>query len=484
MPPGPFTRPAPSAQPASDVPSTSEGVDGCQGASTSTGPARAGSLEGTFAAILEGRRTKEQMAAALREMHRRGETAAEVEACVRAMLRRAVRLDPGYAVVDIGGTGGDRAGTFNISTVAALVVAACGVPVIKHGNRAVTGRCGSLDLLEALGVEIPPADRVVAQLDRYGFAVAATPLVHRFPAELNEVRRSLGFPSIFNLAGPIAHPAVELSGQIVGVGWLDALPAVTGALTRLGRTQVSVVHGAGTDEPTLTGPTLLYGRDGIRQITAGEYGLAQADTAALRGGAPAVNAAICRSVLTGEPGPRRDVVLLCAGLALWTAQVAPSVHEGIQRAAAAIDEGAARALLERLTTRQIRPLTPRGDPREGAALPRGDPPEGATAPRGDPSEGAVTPLSDGARSPQARQGSRSGVVMPWRGLLGGLVVPRRETRAARVPGRELGVVRASRQGFGGMGEVVPPSAAVGGVTGPGRAPLDGLRDTRCRLEIM
>lgn len=335
-------------------------------AHTDAGPAAPGgpgaaAAAAEFAAILDGQWPASRIAEYLTSLHERGESPADIEACARAMLRRCVRLP--VPAADIGGTGGDGAGTFNISTTAALAIAAAGVPVVKHGNRAVTGSCGSLDMLHELGVHIPDRADVAdlnSRLAGCGFAVAPTPVFHRFPEQLTAARRALGFPTVFNLAGPLAHPATVLTGQVVGAADPARTPVLAQTLRRLGRTRAAVLHGQGTDEPSLAGPTQLIVLAGERteifDITPEQFGLRRASVAELAGGDPAANAGICRAVLSGGTGPHRDVVLLTAGIALWTAGTAPSLRDGVAVAARAIDSGAAERLLRRLTRTSRRGL--------------------------------------------------------------------------------------------------------------------------------
>lgn len=327
-------------------------------------PLIAAEADAAITAILDGRSTAAEAETFLTVLHRRGETAAEIEGCARAMLRRAVRLPLTHArVADVGGTGGDGAGTFNISTTAALVVAAAGVPVVKHGNRAVTGSCGSLDMLRALGVPVPLDPNpcaVQAELARSGFAVAPTPVFHRFPAELSALRRRLGFRTVFNLAGPLAHPATRLAGQVVGVATAPLTEVLASVLRRLGRDRATVLHGhrefgTGLDEVSLSGPTkvttLSEGTIITFHVTPEQFGLRRAGPHDLAADDTAASAEICRRVLTGGPGPSRDVILLTAGIALWTVRAVASVGDGVHHAAHVIDSGAAGSLLDRLTHR-------------------------------------------------------------------------------------------------------------------------------------
>lgn len=304
----------------------------------------------------------------LTALHRRGETIDEIEGCVRAMLRRAVRIpvDRPY-IVDLGGTGGDGGGTFNISTTAALVVAAAGLAVVKHGNMAVTSISGSLDLLRELDVPVPTEPDPVAlleQLEETGFAVAPTHVFHRVPPDVAAVRRSLPFPTVFNLAGPLAHPATILLGQVVGVPVAHLTDQLAEVLSRIGRTRATVLHGQqngsrGLDELSLDGPTrittLREGKISSCYLVPEELGLERAERKALAAADAAASAPTCRWVLDGKPGPARDVVLLTAGVALWTVGRAPSIADGFEQAAEVTDGGAASSLLDRLRTTRHAP---------------------------------------------------------------------------------------------------------------------------------
>lgn len=307
--------------------------------------------------ILDGLASPAQIGALLAVLLAKGESPVEIEGCVRAMLRRVVRVDPGQGVraVDLGGTGGDGIGTFNISTTAALVVAAAGAPVLKHGNRAATSRTGSADLMAALGVpadQEPNPEAALESLRRHGFAYLFTPAYHGFPAELSRVRREIGTRSLFNLAAPLAHPA-PLYGQLLGV----ADPALTellgDVLRRLGRQRAFVVHGAdGSDELSITGDTLVTevhgGRMRTYPVTPEEVGLRRARLSDLRGGNPRENAEITQEVLAGRCGPTRDAVLFTAGAGLLLAELAQDWSAAIAMAAATIDGGHATALLTAL----------------------------------------------------------------------------------------------------------------------------------------
>ncbi|MGI8626177.1 MAG: anthranilate phosphoribosyltransferase [Geodermatophilaceae bacterium] len=325
-------------------------------------PLTVGEADGAITAALESRCEIEQTERFLTVLHDRGESADEIEGCVRAMLRRAIRLPPDCTrLVDIGGTGGDNAGTFNISTCAALLIAAAGVPVIKHGNWAVTGTCGSLDMLQQLGIPLPTVPDpawIAAELRRAGFAVAPTPLFHRFPAELNAVRRRLPFPTVFNFAGPLAHPAAVLDGQVIGVASGSLVDVLAAVLQRLGRRQASVLHGSdeagsGLDEPSLNGSTQITTiRDrqvATVQVMPEQFGLHRAALSDLTAEDGAASAEICRRIMSGGHGPPRDVVVLMAGIALWTTGTDSSIKNAVAHAITTIDSGTALSFVNRLS---------------------------------------------------------------------------------------------------------------------------------------
>ena len=257
-------------------------------------------------------------------------------------------------VVDTCGTGGDRSGTFNISTASAIVAAAAGVPVAKHGNRAMSSRCGSADVLEALGVEINLGAEGVARCVRYaGIGFMFAPLFHPAMKHAAPVRRELGTRTVFNILGPLTNPA-RARRQVLGVAHASLAPKMAGALERLGAQHALVVHGhGGLDELTVTGPSVIYqvrAEQPMQQmeVRPEEFGFETAPLEAIAGGSAEENADMIRGVLAGEPGPRRDVVLLNAAAALLVADVVDSLLEGIEVAAGAIDGGDALATLARL----------------------------------------------------------------------------------------------------------------------------------------
>ena len=301
--------------------------------------------------IMDGEATAAQIGALLAALAVRGETEDEVVGFARTMRSRAVPLRARGAF-DTCGTGGDAAGTFNISTVASLVVASCGVPVAKHGNRSASGSVGSADVLEALGVRIdPPVEVVQRCLDELGWAFLFAPAFHASTRHAGAPRRELGVRTCFNLLGPLTNPALP-EAQLVGVPRRELAPFLARCLGRLGVRTAWVVHGSGLDEVSLMGPTTVaaLSEGEVREFTLepGAAGLSACAPEALRGGDVASCARIAVEVLEGASGPQRDVVLLNAGAALCVAGRAGDLRAAVERAAEALDEGRARALLERV----------------------------------------------------------------------------------------------------------------------------------------
>jgi anthranilate phosphoribosyltransferase len=302
-------------------------------------------------AIMAGEATAGQIGAFLMGLRAKGETAEEIEGLVRTMLAFATPVRPPRPVVDVVGTGGDRSGTFNISTVAAIVVAGAGVAVAKHGNRAASSRCGSADVLEALGVRIDLGPAGVERcLAEAGIAFLFAPTFHPSMAHAGPVRRELRIPTVFNFLGPLCNPARPFA-QAVGVSDPRMLPLMAEVLARRG-VRAKLFRGQdGLDELTITGISTVYEvRDGrVREthLDPADLGLARAELEQLRGGDAEEGARIARAVLEGEPGPRRDVVLLNAAAALEVAGAAASMAEGLELAARSIDEGRAAEVLER-----------------------------------------------------------------------------------------------------------------------------------------
>jgi anthranilate phosphoribosyltransferase len=309
--------------------------------------------EAAFTILMSGEGTPAQIGALLMALRVRGETVDEITGAVQAMRAKALRVDAPAGAIDIVGTGGDGAGTFNISTAAALVVAACGVPVAKHGNRALSSKCGAADVLAALGVKLDAELSLVERAMReagIGFLPAL-----RHHAAMRHVagpRLELGLRTIFNLLGPLSNPA-NVTRQFTGAfsrGWIEPMARVLG---NLGSERAWVVHGSdGIDELTTTGPSYVADlNDGAvctSEVLPSDAGLPLARPQDLRGGDAETNAAAMRAMLGGEHGPFRDVVVYNAAAALIVAGRAASLREGAERAAEAIDAGRAMATLRRL----------------------------------------------------------------------------------------------------------------------------------------
>jgi len=323
----------------------------------------AGTAQNVLGEIMDGRASDVQTAAVLAALHTKGETAAEIVGFARAMTERAAKVDlDADVILDTCGTGGDAADTFNISTAAAFVAAGAGAVVAKHGNRSASGRCGSADVLEELGVtiELSP-DKVAACIRRLGIGFMYAPLHHRAMARVAPVRRELGVRTIFNVVGPLTNPA-GARHQLIGVGRQELLPTMAQAVRTLGSARNLLVHsGDGMDEIGISGATELVevfadrGFDRHTVLTPEGAGVERAPLEAIRGGDRAQNAEIVREVLAGTPGPCLDVVLLNAGAALFIAEAAPDIPSGVELARAAVASGAAAEKLESLiaTTRLL-----------------------------------------------------------------------------------------------------------------------------------
>lgn len=304
--------------------------------------------------IMRGEAAPAQIAGLLVGLAMKGERPAELVGLASTMREHAVPL-PRRAgpVFDTCGTGGDRSGTFNISTAAALVVASCGVRVAKHGNRSVSSLCGSADVLQALGVEVQMSPEGAARaLDEAGIGFLFAPTFHPAMRHAAQARRDLGIRTAFNLLGPLTNPA-RPARQVVGVPRPELTELLARTLLALGAERAWVVHGAdGLDELSTTGHTKVSevrgGAVHTFYVHPADFGLPKAAAGALAGGDAATNAGIIRRVLAGEAGPARDVVLLNAGAALMLAGEAGSVREGIARAADALDAGRAGRTLDRL----------------------------------------------------------------------------------------------------------------------------------------
>jgi len=310
--------------------------------------------EGALHAIMAGEASGAQTGAFLAALAAKGATVAEVAGCARAMRRHATPVSPSRRpLVDTAGTGGDGSGTFNISTAAAFVMAGAGAVVAKHGNRSATSRCGSADVLEALGVRLDlPSERIAAAIDQVGIGFLFAQSLHGAMRHVGPARREIGVPTVFNLLGPLTNPA-GAERQVVGVARPDLVPLVAGALMDLGTERSLVIHGAGgVDEATLAGPVLVTdvegGRSRTYEVDPGTLGLGAAPLSALGGGDPAENARIFTNILEGETGPRRDAVLFNASLGLMAAGVARNPGEGVEAARQAIDSGRALSALRTL----------------------------------------------------------------------------------------------------------------------------------------
>jgi anthranilate phosphoribosyltransferase len=304
--------------------------------------------------IMAGQAAPSHIAAFLVGLAMKGERPIEIVGLARAMRANAVALSEQYDdLIDTCGTGGDRSGTFNISSCAAIVVAACGVRVAKHGNRSASSKAGGADVYEALGVRVAAPPAVVERcLTEAGIGFFFAPTFHPSMRHAGPVRKELGIRTAFNLLGPLTNPA-GATRQIVGVARPEFTELLARALMLLGTKRAWVVHGAdGIDELTTTGYTKVSEcRDGAVNtfyLHPADVGLPKAAAGALQGGDAAANARIIEGVLAGVSGPARDVVLLNAGAALFVAGAAASVREGIARAAKAIDHGEAKRTLERM----------------------------------------------------------------------------------------------------------------------------------------
>ena len=310
--------------------------------------------------IMTGAVTPAQIGAFVTALRMRGETVEEIAGFAAAMRRHALRVDidpAGGPVVDTCGTGGDASGTFNISTTAAFVIAGAGVRVAKHGNRSVTSKCGSADLLEGVGVaiELAPAD-VARCVNEAGIGFMYAPAFHPAMRFVGPTRREIGIRTVFNILGPLTNPA-GVRHQLIGVGQAGIEGKLASALSRLGSERAVLVHAEeGLDELGLCGPSYVTEYDAkvgeVRSytISPADVGLAVAPSGALSGGSVDDNARITLGILTGERGPRRDASVLNAGAGIYAADVAASIAEGVAMAESAIDSGRAMECLEKLAS--------------------------------------------------------------------------------------------------------------------------------------
>jgi anthranilate phosphoribosyltransferase len=316
-----------------------------------------------MAEVLAGQCTDSQIAALLVALHMKGESIEEIVGFAEAIRAVATPMNlfsaldvsgtGRDALVDTCGTGGDTSGTFNISTATALVVAGAGVRVAKHGNRSITSKCGSADVMAALGVRLSlPSDRLAQCLQVAGIAFLFAPAMHSAMKHVQTARRELRLRTVFNLLGPLTNPA-GASAQVVGVYSVDLVDKLAEALSMLGLHRALVVHGLdGLDEITITGLTRVAevreGKVRTYEVTPEEFGLDRAPIETIAGGDAVANAAIIRGILAGQKSPRRDVVLLNASAALVAAGKTDHLADALPLAVASIDSGAAAKKLEAL----------------------------------------------------------------------------------------------------------------------------------------
>ena len=308
--------------------------------------------EHAFGIIMAGEATPAQIAGLLMAMRVRGETVAEMTGAVRAMRARMIAIEAPEGAMDIVGTGGDAAGTLNISTATAFVVAGCGVPVAKHGNRALSSRSGAADAMTALGIGMDvPMDRLPAVLAEAGMVFLMAPRHHAALRHAAGPRVELGTRTLFNLLGPLANPA-RVKRQLTGAFSPEWLRPMAEALSRLGTTHAWLVHGQGLDELTIAGPSQVVALENgaITEftVTPEEAGLRASPAEGLRGGDPAENAQALTALLEGATGPYHDCVVLNAAAALVVAGKATHLSDGARLAAASLDSGAALGVLQRL----------------------------------------------------------------------------------------------------------------------------------------
>jgi len=305
--------------------------------------------------IMSGEATPAQFGAFVTALRLKGETVDEIAGMARVMREKARRVHVEGVLLDTCGTGGDARGTFNVSTAAAFVAAGAGARVAKHGNRAMTSRCGSADVLEALGARIDLSpEQVQACLEETGVGFMFAPSFHPAMKFAAGPRREIGVRTVFNILGPLTNPA-GAACQVLGVADPSLAETMAQVLARLGSRRALVVHGRdGLDEMSISGPTLVCelveGCVRRYEVTPQEVGLALYAAASVVGGTPEENAVALREVLAGGPGPQRDIVLLNAAAGLVALERAAALAEGVVQAAEAIDSGAARERLDRFVT--------------------------------------------------------------------------------------------------------------------------------------
>jgi anthranilate phosphoribosyltransferase len=306
-----------------------------------------------FDRMMSGEATPSQMGGLLMALRVRGETVDEITGAVTAMRAKMLRVTAPANAIDVVGTGGDASGSYNISTCAAFIVAGAGVPVAKHGNRALSSRSGAADVLAALGVRIDLMPEAISRcIKQAGIGFMFAPVHHPAMKNVGPTRVELGTRTIFNLLGPLSNPA-GVKRQMVGVFSKQWVEPVAQVLKNLGSVRALVVHGSdGLDEITTAGPTSVASleNDQVKtfEITPEEFGLQRSKPDALRGGEAEQNAEALKAVLQGQPGPYRDVAVLNAAAALFVSGKAKDLKEGVTLAQESIDSGAAKACLERL----------------------------------------------------------------------------------------------------------------------------------------
>ena len=303
--------------------------------------------------IMSGNATESQIASFITALRMKGETVDEITGFTKIMRQKATHIKAKGPVIDTCGTGGDGAHTFNISTISAFVSAGAGAMVAKHGNRSVSSSCGSADCLQALGVDITaPVEKVESCLNDVGIGFLFAPLLHSSMKYAIGPRREIGIRTVFNILGPMTNPA-GADSQLIGVYAPELTETMARVLKNLGSRHVMVVHGMdGLDEITITNLTQVteLKNDEILKykINPEDYNLSLAKPEDLKGGEARENARLCEAILKGEKGPRRSICLLNAGAAIYVADLAENLAEGIERAKESIDSGAAMAKLEKL----------------------------------------------------------------------------------------------------------------------------------------
>ncbi len=307
----------------------------------------------TMEEIMEGVATDAQIASFITALRMKGETVDEITGFTKIMRQKAIPIKASGHVIDTCGTGGDKSHTFNISTVSAFIAAGAGAKVAKHGNRSVSSRCGSADCLKSLGVNITaPVNEVERCLNEVGIGFLFAPLLHSSMKYAIRPRREIGIRTVFNILGPMTNPAGAKS-QLIGVYSAELTETMAKVLFNLESRHVMVVHGMdGLDEITTTTTTriteLKDGKITTYQITPTDFGLPVARPEDIKGGDEEKNTSICFAILKGEKGPKRDICLLNAGSAIYVADLAESITEGVEMAKKSLDSGAALEKLEKL----------------------------------------------------------------------------------------------------------------------------------------